>query len=184
MVKLDKIYTKGGDKGKTSLVGGSRVSKSNDIIDAIGNVDELNALLGLVVCDLKKPYISTLKDIQNDLFDIGADLATPINKKGTVLRINKDYIVYLEKEIDKINNNLPPLNSFILPGGSKISSIIHLARTVNRRCERSVVKLNEKHKVNQEVLKYLNRLSDYLFVLARTLNKKEVLWKPRRKNIK
>ena len=184
MVKLDKIYTKGGDKGKTSLVGGSRVSKCNDIIDAIGNVDELNALLGLVVCDLKKPFISTLKGIQNDLFDIGADLATPMNKKGTVLRINKDYIVYLEKEIDKINNNLPPLNSFILPGGSKISSIIHLARTVNRRCERSVVKLNEKQKVNIEVLKYLNRLSDYLFVLARALNKKEVLWKPRRKNIK
>ena len=184
MVKLDKIYTKGGDKGKTSLVGGSRVSKSNDIIDAIGNVDELNALLGLVVCNLKKPFISTLKDIQNDLFDIGADLATPINKKGTALRINKDYIVYIEKEIDKINNNLPPLNSFILPGGSKISSIIHLARTVNRRCERSVVKLNEKQKVNIEVLKYLNRLSDYLFVLARALNKKEVLWKPLRKNIK
>ena len=184
MIKLDKIYTKGGDKGKTSLVGGSRVSKSNDIIDAIGNVDELNALLGLVVCDLKKPFISTLKDIQNDLFDIGADLATPINKKGTALRINKDYIVYIEKEIDKINNNLPPLNSFVLPGGSKISSIIHLARTVNRRCERSVVKLNEKQKVNIEVLKYLNRLSDYLFVLARALNKKEVLWKPLRKNIK
>ena len=184
MIKLDKIYTKGGDKGKTSLVGGSRVSKSNDIIDAIGNVDELNALLGLVVCDLKKPFISTLKDIQNDLFDIGADLATPINKKGTALRINKDYIVYIEKEIDKINNNLPPLNSFVLPGGSKISSIIHLARTVNRRCERSVVKSNEKQKVNIEVLKYLNRLSDYLFVLARALNKKEVLWKPLRKNIK
>ena len=184
MVKLDKIYTKGGDKGKTSLVGGSRVSKSNDIIDAIGNVDELNALLGLVVCDLKKPFISTLKDIQNDLFDIGADLATPINKKGTVLRINKDYIVYLEKEIDKINNNLPTLSSFILPGGNKVSSIIHLARTVNRRCERSVVKLNEKQKVNVEVLKYLNRLSDYLFVLARALNKKEVLWKPLRKNLK
>ena len=184
MVKLDKIYTKGGDKGKTSLVGGSRVSKSNDIIDAIGNVDELNALLGLAVCDLKKPFISTLKDIQNDLFDLGADLATPINKKGIVLRINKNYIVYLEKEIDKINNNLPPLNSFVLPGGSKISSIIHLARTVNRRCERSVVKLNEKQKVNIEVLKYLNRLSDYLFVLARALNKKEVLWKPLRKNIK
>ena len=184
MVKLDKIYTKGGDKGKTSLVGGSRVSKSNDIIDAIGNVDELNALLGLAVCDLKKPFMSILKNIQNDLFDIGADIATPINKKGTVLRINKDYIVYLEKEIDKINNNLPPLNSFILPGGSKISSIIHLARTVNRRCERSVVKLNGKQKVNIEVLKYLNRLSDYLFVLARALNKKEVLWKPLRKTIK
>ena len=184
MVKLDKIYTKGGDKGKTSLVGGSRVSKSNVIIDAIGNVDELNALLGLAVCDLKKPFISILKNIQNDLFDIGADIATPINKKGTVLRINKNYIFYLEKEIDKINNNLPTLNSFILPGGSKISSIIHLARTVNRRCERSVVKLNEKQKVNVEVLKYLNRLSDYLFVLARALNKKEVLWKPLRKTIK
>ena len=146
MIKLDKIYTKGGDKGKTSLVGGSRVSKSNDIIDAIGNVDELNALLGIVICDLKKPFINTLKDIQNDLFDIGADLATPLNKKGTVLRISKGYTVYLEKEIDKINNNLPILSSFILPGGNKTSSIIHLARTVNRRCERSVVKLNEKKK--------------------------------------
>ena len=184
MVKLDKIYTKGGDKGKTSLVGGSRVSKSNDIIDAIGNVDELNALLGIVICDLKKPFINTLKDIQNDLFDIGADLATPLNKKGTVLRVSKGYTVYLEKEIDKINNNLPTLTSFILPGGNKISSIIHLARTVTRRCERSIVKLNEKQKINTEVLKYLNRLSDYLFVLARYLNKKEILWKPLRKNLK
>ena len=184
MVKLDKIYTKGGDKGKTSLVGGSRVSKSNDVIDAIGNVDELNALLGLIICDLKKPFISTLKDIQNDLFDLGADLATPLNKSGTVLRISKNYTVYLENQIDKINNDLPALTSFILPGGNKISSIIHHARTVTRRCERSIVKLNEKKKVNVEVLKYLNRLSDYLFVLARFLNKKEILWKPLRKNLK
>ena len=184
MVKLDKIYTRGGDKGKTSLVGGSRVSKSDDIIEAVGNVDELNALLGLVICDLKEPYISTLRDIQNDLFDIGADLATPSNNKGPALRINKNYTIYLEQEIDKINANLPALTSFILPGGSKVSSIIHLARTVNRRSERSIVKLSKKQKINIEVLKYINRLSDFLFVLARFVNKKEMLWKPLRENLK
>ena len=146
MIKLDKIYTKGGDKGKTSIVGGSRISKSHDIIDAIGNVDELNALLGLVICDLKKPFINTLRDIQNDLFDVGADIATPLNKKGAVLRVSKNYTIYLEKEIDKINSKLPTLTSFILPGGNQISSKVHHARTVNRRCERSIVKLIEKKK--------------------------------------
>lgn len=180
MVKLDKIYTKGGDKGKTSLVGGKRVNKSNNYIDAIGCVDELNSFLGLVICELVKPNNNVVQNIQNNLFDLGADLATPMNKKGRALRINKSYTLFIENEIDKLNANLQPLTSFILPGGSKVASMIHFARTINRRCERNIVKLSEKNKINIEILKYINRLSDYLFVLARSLNKKEVLWKPQK----
>ena len=184
MVKLDKIYTKGGDKGFTSLVGGKRVKKSSKIIEAIGNVDELNATLGIVIENLKVSNKKVLRNIQNDLFDLGADLATPINRKKNAIRIKADQTLYIEKEIDKINKNLKPLKSFILPGGNKVSSLIHLARTINRRCEISIVKLNETHKINIEILKYINRLSDYLFVLARQTNKTEVLWKPLKNNIK
>ncbi len=178
MIKLDKIYTRGGDSGYTSLVGGKRVKKSSYVIEAIGNVDELNAHLGIVTCYLKLSHKKVLKNIQNDLFDVGADLATPLSMKKNVVRIKEKQILYLENEIDKINSNLKPLTSFILPGGDKVSSFIHLARTVNRRCEISIVKLKEKNKINTEVLKYINRLSDYLFVLARQLNKNEILWIP------
>ena len=178
MVKLDKIYTRGGDTGFTSLVGGKRVKKSSHVIEAIGNVDELNAYLGFIACYLKLNQKKVIKKIQNDLFDLGADLATPLNKKNKAVRISKNQILCIEKEIDRVNSNLKPLTSFILPGGNEISALLHLARTVNRRCEISIVKLKEKNKINLETLKYINRLSDYLFVLARQTNTNEVLWKP------
>ena len=178
MVKLDKIYTKGGDKGYTSIVGGKRVKKSSYLIEAIGNVDELNAFLGLVVNYLKPTHKNIIFNIQNDLFDIGADIATPLNKKKNNIRLRKNQTIYLEKEIDKINSKLRPLNSFILPGGNEISGWLHLARTISRRCEISIVKLSEKNKINLEILKYINRVSDFLFVLARQNNKKEILWVP------
>ena len=178
MVKLDKIYTKGGDSGYTSIVGGKRVKKSSYVIEAIGNIDELNAFLGLTVHYLNSRQKKIIQHIQNDLFDLGADIATPLSKKKSTIRINKNQTIYLEIEIDKINTSLKPLNSFIIPGGDKISGLLHLARTINRRCEVSIVKLNEKQKINLETLKYINRLSDLLFVLARQNNKNEILWKP------
>lgn len=178
MVKLDKIYTKGGDNGYTSLVGGERVKKSSKVIEAIGNVDELNAYLGLVVCFLKSNQKKFFKKIQNDLFDLGADLATPLKIKKNVVRIEKNRIINLENEIDNINSKLKPLTSFILPGGDQVSAYLHLARTVCRRCEINIVKLREKTEINIEIIKYINRLSDYLFVLARQTNTNEVLWIP------
>ncbi len=181
MVKLDKIYTKGGDNGYTSIVGGKRVKKSSYIIEAVGHVDELNALLGLINCYLTKKHNQILRNIQNDLFDLGADLATPLNIKKSAIRIQKDQTLYIENEIDKINSKLKPLKSFILPGGNKVAALIHLARTVNRRCEISIVKLKEKKGINSEALRYINRLSDYLFVLARQTNKRELLWEPLKK---
>ena len=178
MVKLDKIYTRGGDTGYTSIVGGKRVKKSSNIIEAIGNVDELNAFLGVVLNYLKPKQKNIILNIQNDLFDIGADLATPLNKKNNCIRLRKNQTIYLEKEIDKINSKLKPLTSFILPGGNEISGWLHLARTINRRCEVSIVRLSENNKIYLEILKYINRLSDLLFVLARQTNKKEILWVP------
>ena len=178
MVKLDKIYTRGGDTGYTSIVGRKRVKKSSHIIEAIGNVDELNAFLGLLINYLKPNQKNVILNIQNDLFDIGADIATPLNKKSNNIRLRKNQTNYLEKEIDKINSKLKPLTSFILPGGNEISGWLHLAGTINRRCEVRIVKLSEKNKINLEILKYINRLSDFLFVLARQTNKKEILWVP------
>ena len=178
MVKLDKIYTRGGDTGYTSIVGRKRVKKSSHVIEALGNVDELNAFLGLLTNYLKPNQKNVILNIQNDLFDIGADIATPLNKKNNNIRLRKNQTIYLEKEIDKINSKLKPLTSFILPGGNGVSGWLHLARTINRRCEISIVKLSEKNKINLEILKYINRLSDFLFVLARQTNKKEILWVP------
>ncbi len=178
MVKLDKIYTKGGDSGFTSIVGGKRVKKSSNIIEAISNVDELNAILGLIANYSRSSQKKIIQNIQNDLFDLGADLATPFSKKENTIRLSNSQTAYLEKAIDKINTKLKPLTSFILPGGDKISSLYHLARTICRRCEISIVKLGEKVRINTEILKYVNRLSDLLFVLARQNNKNEVLWKP------
>ena len=180
MVKIDKLYTKGGDKGKTSLGDGSRVSKTDKTIFALANIEELNANLGFIVCKIPSPYKNILQKVQNDLFDLGADIATP-SKKKNVLRISKVYTINLEKEIDLMLSSLPTLKSFILPGGTEISSRIHLARTVCRRCEISILDLNKKKPVNAEILKYINRLSDLLFVVARKLNiieNKEVLWEP------
>ena len=178
MVKLDKIYTKGGDSGYTSIVGNKRIKKSSYIIEAIGNVDELNAFLGYLANYLKPNHKKIIQNIQNDLFDVGADLATPLSRKTNTIRLNNTQTIYLEKEIDKINSKLKPLTSFILPGGSKVSGLLHLARTINRRCEVSIVRLSENKKINLEILKFINRLSDFLFVLARQTNKKEILWFP------
>ena len=178
MIKLDKIYTKGGDTGYTSIVGGKRVKKSSYVIEAICSVDELNAFLGLLINHLKSNNKKIIRNIQNDLFDLGADLATPFSKKKNTIRLFNSQTVYLEKEIDKINAKLKPLTSFILPGGDEISGLLHLARTICRRSEISIVKLSEKSSINIEILKYINRLSDLLFVLARQTNKNEILWKP------
>ena len=178
MVKLDKIYTKGGDSGYTSIVGGQRVKKSSILIEAISNVDELNAVLGFIINYLPTNKKKIIRNIQNDLFDLGADLATPFSIKKNTIRLSDRHTAYLEKAIDKINAKLKPLTSFILPGGDKISSLYHLARTICRRCEISIVQLSEKVKINTEILKYINRLSDLLFVLARQTNKNEILWKP------
>ena len=180
MVKINKVYTRGGDKGQTSLADGSRVSKTDSVIIALANIEELNANLGYIVCKLPTQYKNIFYKIQNNLFDLGADIITPRGKKNS-LRIKENYINNLEKEIDKILSKLPPLKSFILPGGTEISSRIHVARTICRRCEITILKLNKKKAVNPEILKYINRLSDFLFVVARKINitkKKEVLWKP------
>ena len=180
MVKIDKVYTRGGDQGKTSLGDGSRVSKTDKTIIALASIEELNANLGNIICDISGKYKFVFQKIQNDLFDVGADVATPISRKK-VLRIKDIQTLRIEKEIDKILLTLPKLKSFILPGGSKVSSRIHLARTVCRRCEICILELNEKRTLNSNILKYINRLSDLLFVIARELNlkeNKEVLWKP------
>ena len=180
MVKIDKVYTRGGDKGKTSLGDGSRVSKTDKVIIALANIEELNANLGYVTTILPAEYKAIFSKIQNNLFDLGADIITPRTKKNS-LRIAKACTTNLEKEIDIILSKLPSLKSFILPGGTEVSSRIHVARTICRRCEIAVLELNRKKAVNSEILKYINRLSDFLFVVARKINLKEnqeVLWKP------
>ncbi|HEC90833.1 MAG TPA: cob(I)yrinic acid a,c-diamide adenosyltransferase [Alphaproteobacteria bacterium] len=183
MVKLTRIYTGGGDRGETSLAGGKRVVKSGRRIAAIGAVDEANAAVGVarLYCDGGEDDI--LGRIQNDLFDLGADLATPRNDDAhqAVLKITASQVIRLEGEIDAINKNLQPLNSFILPGGSRAAAQLHLARTVARRAETKIAALGETETVNEEALRYANRLSDLLFVLARRMNgvgKDDVLWRP------
>ena len=179
MVKLDKIYTRGGDKGLTSLGDGSRVKKSDTRIRAYGDIDEANSCIGVSMVFSSKQITIVLRSIQNDLFDIGADLCFPENSKKHVT-LSKKRIDFLEAEIDKINKDLSTLKSFILPSGSKSSSFLHLARSLIRRAERSIVELDKKEKVNSDILKYTNRLSDFLFVAARFENKKEgdILWIP------
>ncbi len=183
MVKLTRIYTKTGDKGKTSLVSGKRVSKDNIRIRAYGTVDELNSILGVVKHHVSKKLIKVIAEIQNDLFDLGADLANPITKspKFPPLRITENQVKRLESTIDKFNKPLSSLNSFILPGGSISASYLHNARTVTRRAESLIVELNSKEKINVFSMTYVNRLSDLFFVLSRVENgngKKDVLWKP------
>jgi cob(I)alamin adenosyltransferase len=182
MVKLDKIYTRGGDKGLTSLVDGSRVPKHADRVAAYGEVDELNATIGLIRLEVAdRPEIDAmLGRIQNDLFDLGADLATPDGIEGA-LRIVEAQVVRLEGEIDLLNAEIPPLKSFILPGGSRAAAFAHQARTVARRAERAVSALAAVEAINMAALRYVNRLSDHLFVLARHLNDRgasDVLWVP------
>ncbi|PWR21852.1 cob(I)yrinic acid a,c-diamide adenosyltransferase [Zavarzinia compransoris] len=182
MVKLDKIYTRGGDKGLTSLVDGSRVPKHADRVAAYGEVDELNAAIGLIRLEVAdRPEVDAmLGRIQNDLFDLGADLATPEGIEGA-LRIVEAQVTRLEGEIDGLNAGIPPLRSFILPGGSRAAAFAHQARTVARRAERAVSALAAVEAINMAALRYVNRLSDHLFVLARHLNDNgaaDVLWVP------
>jgi cob(I)alamin adenosyltransferase len=183
MVKLTRIYTGGGDRGETSLVGGRRVPKSGPRIAAIGAVDEAGAAIGVarLYCDGGEDDV--LGRIQNDLFDLGADLATAegggANKAA--LKITALQVRRLEGEIDAINENLESLNSFVLPGGSAAAAHLHLARTVARRAETEIAALGESEPINEEALRYANRLSDLLFVLARRMNghgKDDVLWRP------
>ena len=192
MVKLNKIYTRTGDDGSTGLADGSRVLKHSLRPQAYGTVDELNASLGLVfLCLDNKKDENVLNDIkilirgiQNDLFDLGADLSTPISKAKQSykpLRITNNQIKKIEEKIDEYNDELKPLNSFILPGGSEAASLIHLSRTIARRAERDVSLLSNEEEINKNSLVYLNRLSDLLFVLSRVLNENglnDVLWVP------
>ena len=178
MVKLDKIYTKGGDKGLTSLGDGARTSKCSLRVKAYGEVDEVNASLGIASCYCSKTLKKSLLRIQNDLFDLGADLCVPNKKKRITIGTDKTNL--LEDELDEMNTKLGKLNSFVLPGGTKASAYLHYSRTITRRCERSIVELNSKEKINSEIIKYINRLSDFLFVAARIENIKDgdILWIP------
>ena len=192
MVKINKIYTRTGDNGSTGLTDGRRVPKHSSRPQAYGSVDELNSSLGLVYFCLNKkdsgPLSSEIndliKEIQNDLFDLGADLSTPISKgkqKFPPLRIKQSQIDKLEKRIDHYNADLTALNSFILPGGSEASSLLHLSRTIARRAERDTSLLASEEEINMKSLTYLNRLSDLLFVLCRVLNEnglRDILWIP------
>ena len=188
MVKLNKIYTRTGDDGTTGLVDGSRVAKHVARMEAIGAIDEANSAIGFAVVGLGDfpSHVAALVRIQNDLFDLGADLCTPdMHKDATAeyppLRMIAAQVERLEHEIDAMNAKLTPLRSFILPGGSPLAAQLHLCRTVCRRAERLVVELATMEEVNTEAVKYLNRLSDWFFVAGRIANndgKDDVLWVP------
>lgn len=188
MVKLNKIYTRTGDDGTTGLVDGSRIAKSDPRMAAIGDVDELNSALGVAICEIgDDALVEELRIVQNDLFDLGADLATPAAEgddfapSEMVLRIVPSQVERLENRIDEATARLDPLTSFILPGGAKAAAAIHLVRAVARRTERTCVAAGRDLALNPQALAYVNRLSDYLFVLGRLLNgggKDDILWVP------
>jgi cob(I)alamin adenosyltransferase len=183
VVTLTKIYTRGGDSGLTSLVDGSRVSKHDLRVAAYGTVDETNAVIGLARLHTEGEPDEMLARIQNDLFDLGADLCTPADSRKSegALRIVDKQVLRLEAEIDGMNAELQPLTSFVLPGGSPAAAHLHLGRTVCRRAERLISELVAEQPVHAGALKYVNRLSDHLFVLARLVNDKgarDVLWVP------
>jgi cob(I)alamin adenosyltransferase len=190
MVRIDKVYTRGGDQGETSLVGGDRVSKSSLRIDCYGTVDELNAVLGLIRTALEQSpaageLIPLVSRLQNELFDLGAELATPdADRRAKAPHITQPAVDALEQDIDRLNATLAPLKSFILPGGGWVSSYFHLARTVCRRAERLVVALAGSEEIGELPVRYLNRLSDALFVFGRWSAAKdgqaEPLWETRR----
>ena len=185
MVRLNRIYTRTGDDGTTGLVDGSRLPKHAARMEAIGAVDEANSAIGLAVCALAgTPHAAALTRIQNDLFDLGADIATPgddFTPGEMVLRIVPPQAEWLESAIDALNEHLQPLTSFILPGGSEAAARVHVARAAARRAERRITALAAAEPVNPAALAYVNRLSDYLFVLARAANDGgagDVLWVP------
>lgn len=171
--RITKVYTKTGDLGETSLVGGRRVSKSSLRVDSYGEVDELNSVLGIVQSIVNDGEIKELiESIQNGLFIMGGDLATPDNSEIGVPRIDSEMIEKFESLIDKYVREVGDLKEFILPGGSEPSSFLHLARTICRRAERKIVALNQEEKINSNLIIYINRLSDLLFMLARVINKR------------
>ena len=184
MVRLNQIYTRTGDDGTTGLVDGSRLPKHAPQFEAIGAVDEANSTLGWALLELDEPALEPIVRIQNDLFDLGADLATPgedFEPSDTALRIVPGQVEWLEGRIDAVNDHLEPLRSFVLPGGSEAAARLHIARAAVRRAERAMVALAEAAPVNPAALAYINRLSDYLFVLARAANASrlgDVLWQP------
>jgi cob(I)alamin adenosyltransferase len=182
MVTLSQIYTRGGDQGRTSLGDGTRVAKHAGRVAAYGTVDEANAAIGLARLHTTGEPDAMLARIQNDLFDLGADLCRPGDvADGKALRVGETQVERLEKEIDSLNAELRPLNSFVLPGGSPAAAYLHLARTITRRSERVVCELAEIEAVNSAAMRYWNRRSDHLFVLSRWVNDKgaaDVLWMP------
>jgi cob(I)alamin adenosyltransferase len=192
VVLLSRITTKTGDRGTTALGDGRRLRKDHPRIEATGDVDELNAVLGLVIAsDPSSPFAAILRAVQNDLFDLGADLTMPPPKTGggsrrarTALRLTEAHVAPLERAIEKANAGLTPLKSFVLPGGSSLAAWLHLARTVCRRAERRLVTVARRESLNPQAIVYLNRLSDLLFVLARAANaggRDDVLWIPGRR---
>ncbi len=186
MVVLNKIYTKTGDAGETALGDGTRIAKDSLRVDAYGTVDETNATVGLARLYAADEMETRLAAIQNDLFDLGADLCRPESAKDKEadyppLRVNDSQVTRLESEIDGMNHALAPLRSFILPGGTALAAQLHLCRTVSRRAERLVVSLASEEKINPQAIRYLNRLSDWFFVAARVANENgaaDVLWVP------
>lgn len=188
MVRINKVYTKSGDKGKTQLIGGDKVSKASDRIDCYGTIDELNATIGMTISALdgtgaQELLVAKLLRVQNELFNVGTQLATPdAERRATLPDVGDEHIQKLEEEIDALNADLPELRSFVLPGGSAASACFHLARTVCRRAERAVVALANESTVDARHLMYLNRLSDALFVFGRYSlladQQPETLWEP------
>jgi len=183
MVNLDKIYTRGGDSGETGLGDGSRISKASLRITAIGGVDEANSAIGIARLDAEGDSDAMLARIQNDLFDLGADLSAPEDgrKAEGRLRISGAQVERLEREIDAMNEKLAPLTSFVLPGGTALAAHLHLARAIARRAEAAMVALAAQEQINEAGLRYANRLSDHLFVMARMANDGgmgDVLWVP------
>lgn len=180
MVRLNKIYTKTGDLGETGLTDASRVAKSSPRVEAMGAVDETSSAIGVARLDAEGDADAMLARIQNDLFDLGADLSMP-GEGSADLRIVAAQVERLEREIDTMNESLSPLTSFVLPGGTALAAHLHLARAIARRAERAIVALGAKEKINPAALQYINRLSDHLFVMARAANDQgmgDVLWVP------
>jgi cob(I)alamin adenosyltransferase len=180
-VRLTKIYTRGGDKGETSLGDGARVPKTDPRIAAYGSVDELNSFLGLALAadDLPAEFRPWLVQVQNDLFDVGADLSVPLGDERERLRVREEQVARLEELCDLVNERLEPLKSFVLPGGGEAAARLHVARSMCRRAEREAVALAAVGDASLEALAYLNRLSDLLFILARAAaSGEEPLWKP------
>ena len=186
-----KIYTKTGDKGETGLFGGTRISKNSPRIEAYGTIDELNSFIGLTITEVQDGAVkSLLNNIQNHLFTVGTDLSTPYSaedKKKNVLRVSTDFYEEIEKSIDFYEEKLEELKNFIIPGGSKSASFLHVCRTVSRRAERRVVALNSLEQINGNIVIFLNRLSDLFFVLSRYENKvsnhPDIIWENQKSKV-